>query len=323
MLKLFGRLGVGAMLATGLVVTGWAQNRGSVKPTVPEVAPGSQYGALAVDRSKGFIYGFSNDQVSRSVAVSRAIAECTARGGNCATVVEFAGRACAAYRTLSEKDGSAYGWGVNSTREAADTRASQECADYAGAGKVCSNNVWSCNSGEGKFVQLKLEPVRRATAKTDCLVQHNLDVYNGTSWASRFFSPVYRLAAKDCPVAGKSMYHNFGHSEHPGQKPETSEFKPERKDAVKQRRGLNWAQEFYAWMKARPSPFPGFHIHTYATVYVTDATADNIKFAAENVANHDPGDKSGLTAGYCIDYAPPGVTPVEILGTEKCRKWYR
>lgn len=323
MRRSWSKVGSGGLLAAGIVAAALAQKTTNLKATVAAVDPGSQYGALAVDRSKGFIYGFSNDQVSRSVAVSRALEECTKRGGNCSTVVEFAGRACAAYRTLSEKDGSAYGWGVNSTREAADSRASQECSDYAGGAKVCSNHVWSCNSGEGKFVQLKLEAVRPVAAKTDCLVQYNLDVYKDKDWASRFFSPVYRLAAKDCPVSGKSMYHSFGHSEHPGQKPETSEFNPERKDALRQKKGLKSAQDFYAWMKARPSPFSGYRIHTYATVYVTDVTPENLKFAVENVAKHDAGDSRGLTAQYCIDYAPPGATPVAILGAEKCRKWYR
>lgn len=322
MRKLLYRVAAGSMLAAGLVVAVSAQKATIGKPGSASVPPGSQYAALAVDRSKGFIYGFAFDQASRTAATSRAIAECSERGGNCVAVVEFAGRACAAYRTLSAKDGSAYGWGVSSTREAADVRASKECSDFAG-GKVCSNHVWSCNSGDGKYVQLKLESVRPAASNTDCLVQYNLDVYKGKDWASRFYSPVYRLASKDCPASGQSMYHSFGHSEHPGQKPETSEFKPERKDVIRQKKGLSSAQDFYAWMKARPSPFPGFHIHTYATVYVTDVTTENLKFAVENVAKHDAGDSRGLTAGYCIDYAPPGATPVATLGIEKCRKWYR
>ena len=249
-----------ATVATAsIAIAGWAQ-----KGAIPTVSAGSKFGALAVDRAKGFIFGFGYDQDTRAEAVARAMKECTERGGDCATVVEFAGPGCAAYRTTSAKDGSAYGWGVNSTREAAENRASEECTNFSG-GKVCSNHVWSCNSGEGKFVQLKSVPVRPLATKTDCLVQYELDVYSGKDWASRFYSPLYRIAAKDCPLSGKSEYHGFGHAEHPGEKPRTWEVNEDRKNPAKQKVGFEWARAFFKWTAARASPFPGHRIHSAAS----------------------------------------------------------
>lgn len=307
---------VATAAAATITFAGWAQKSGA-----PIVVPGSKYGALAVDRAKGFIFGFAYDQDTRADAVARALAECKERGGNCSTVVEYAGPGCAAYRTTSAEDGTAYGWGVNSSRDAAESRATEECTNFSG-GKVCSNHVWSCNTGEGKFVQLKSEPVRPVAAKTDCLVQYELQIYRGKDWASRFYGPVYRLTAKDCPLSGKSEYHGFGHAEHPGEKPTTWEVNEDRKNPAKQKRGFEWAQAFFNWSSTRPSLVPGHRIDPRATFTVADVTPDNLKSLTENVGRQDAGDPRGLAVGHCISYTPPGVAPVEVIGADKCQRWF-
>jgi hypothetical protein len=290
------------------------------KASAPAVDPGSKYGALAVDRAKGFIYGWSYDQPNLAEAVTRSLQECKDRGGNCSTVLEFAGPGCGAYQTISAEDGSAYGWGTATTKEDAQNRALAECNKYAGA-KSCSNFVWSCNSGEGKFVELKNEPARLPPAKTDCLVQYELQVYRDKDWKSRFYSPVYRLAAKDCPLPGKSQYHSFGHKEWPGDKPETWEVNEDRKNPAKKARGFEWAESFFSWAQQQRSPFGGYNIPPTVDMHVTDATPDNIKSMTEDVAKQDAGDSAGITVGWCIAHTPPAAA-VEILGAEKCRRWF-
>jgi len=286
----------------------------------PAVAAGSKYAALAVDRAQGFIYGWSYDQPSRDEATSRSLEECSKRGGSCSTVLEFAGPGCGAYQTISAEDGSAYGWGLAATKEDAQSRALAECSKYSGA-KSCSNFVWSCNSGDGKLVTLKNEPVRRPKAPGDCLVQYELQVYSGDDWKSRFYSPVYRLSANDCPLQGKSEYHSFGHKEWPGSKPETWEVNEDRKNAAKKARGFAWAESFFSWSRKFSSPFGGYSIAPTADLSVSDVTPGNIQSLTENVAKQDAGDKAGITVGWCIRMAPPAA-PVEVLGAEKCQNWY-
>ena len=102
-------------------------------------------GALAIDRSNGFYYGFSFDYGTRSEAEARALAECEKKGGNCTIVLVFQGEACAAYRTVSTAEGTAYGWGIASTKEEADQIAYRECLRRSN-GAIPQNFVWACNS---------------------------------------------------------------------------------------------------------------------------------------------------------------------------------
>ncbi len=103
------------------------------------------FGALAVDRTNGFYYGWAYDHPSLADAEKRAVDECTRKGGDCSVVLTFSGTGCAAYRTIDGKVGTAFGWGLARTREEADEIAKRECMKRS-KGTFPSNYVWSCNS---------------------------------------------------------------------------------------------------------------------------------------------------------------------------------
>lgn len=103
------------------------------------------FGALAVDRSNGFYYGWAYDYTSRAEAEKRAVEECQKRGGNCSVVLSFVGSGCAAYCTINGKVGTAYGWGLAKTKEEADAIATKECMKRS-KGTFPANYVWSCNT---------------------------------------------------------------------------------------------------------------------------------------------------------------------------------
>lgn len=103
------------------------------------------FGALAVDRSNGFYYGWSFDNTTKAGAEKIAVDECNKRGGNCSVVLSFVGSGCAAYRTINGKVGTAFGWGTAETKEKADAIATQECMKRS-KGILPANSVWACNS---------------------------------------------------------------------------------------------------------------------------------------------------------------------------------
>ncbi|MFI5453415.1 FISUMP domain-containing protein [Pedobacter sp. UC225_61] len=113
--------------------------------TKPATQVNTKYGALAVDRSNGFYYGFSFDQPNLAEAEKRAVAECNKRGGACSIVLTYSGTGCAAYRTINGNVGTAFGWGIAKTKEEADVIATRECLKRSG-GIQPTNFVWSCNS---------------------------------------------------------------------------------------------------------------------------------------------------------------------------------
>lgn len=122
-------------------------------------AADAKFGALAVDRAKGFIYGFAYDQPSRAEAEKRALDEARERGGKPAIVLSWSGPGCGAYRTVDQKDGNAYGWGLADTREMADAIARTEAAKRSGGAPV-SKHVWGCNArSDAKQTVFKNEPV--------------------------------------------------------------------------------------------------------------------------------------------------------------------
>lgn len=123
------------------------------KPTTKTaIQTQTKYGALAVDRSNGFYYGFSYDQPNRAEAEKLAVAECNKRGGACSIVLVYSGAGCAAYRTINGNAGTAFGWGVAKTKEEADAIATKECLKRSG-GVQPTNFVWSCNATQA--AQLK------------------------------------------------------------------------------------------------------------------------------------------------------------------------
>lgn len=119
--------------------TSYAQQKAVIKK------PTTKFGALAIDRSNGFYYGWSYDYSSLAEAEKKAVEECKAKGGNCTVVLSYSGSGCAAYRSIDGNTGSAFGWGVAKTKEAADEIATKECLKRSN-GKNPSNFVWSCNS---------------------------------------------------------------------------------------------------------------------------------------------------------------------------------
>lgn len=117
---------------------------GQTKPAVTKSAA-PKFGALAIDKSKGFYYGWSYDYDNQEAAEKKALEECKKQGGNCSIVLSFSGEGCAAYRTIKLTEGTAYGWGVAKTKADADAIAIAECKKRSN-GKMPTNYVWACNS---------------------------------------------------------------------------------------------------------------------------------------------------------------------------------
>ena len=124
------------------------------------------YGALAIDRSNGFYYGWAYDYASLKGAKNRATKECTEKGGNCTVVLTWQGKGCAAYRTIPGQVGTAYGWGLGTTKEQADAIAIRE-AQKRSKSVYPDNFVWACNSvGEFKEIENPANNIPAATSTT-------------------------------------------------------------------------------------------------------------------------------------------------------------
>ena len=124
----------------------FAQNRQPLKKPTPSAKTATaKFGALAIDRSNGYYYGYAFEYPTRAAAEKKAVDECTQKGGNCSVVLTYSGTGCAAYRTVDGSVGTAFGWGVAKTKEEADAIATAECLKRSG-GNPASNFVWSCNS---------------------------------------------------------------------------------------------------------------------------------------------------------------------------------
>lgn len=319
--------GVGIGTGSAMLSAKPAAKQAQSSAQKPPAPASTKFAALAVDRSKGFAHGWSYDQPTRASAAQVALQECAKRQGKCAVVVEFTGPGCAAYHTLSESDGSAYGWGTAQTRAAAEQRAKLECDNFAGKPDMCSNQVWACNSAEpATFKVLRNDPVRRAKSPKDCLIQYEIQLYDSADdWKSRFYSPVYRLASTDCPIAADSPYHSFYYNVWKGgdirfgqANDNLAPANPARKE-----RGITMARDFYNWFSVRRSPIPGLKLWPSASVTSSAATDKNLLELIDNTGGHDAGDSAGVADGVCIDFAPAGVSPLEVLGAERCRRWLR
>lgn len=119
--------------------------------SAPLLAAGDSHGALAVDRTDKFHYGFSYDYASGPAASERALQECAKHSANCAVVMRFSGKGCVAYATVPPDRGDAIGWGSGKTKALAKQQALAAC-EKDSAGAACSHNVWACNgSGAGKL----------------------------------------------------------------------------------------------------------------------------------------------------------------------------
>jgi Domain of unknown function (DUF4189) len=104
--------------------------------------PANAAGALAIDTNHGSHFGYSYGYARQGDANRRAIQECGAHG--CHVVVQFR-HACAAYAADQTRGSTAYGWGIQSSRFAAQNRALAECAVRGGRGSSCIIRVWGCD----------------------------------------------------------------------------------------------------------------------------------------------------------------------------------
>ncbi len=120
--------------------------------TYAEVSNTNKFAALAVDRNDGFAYGFSYDHPQSTVAEKKALEECNTRSknNNCSVVLSWSGKGCGAYRTVDKSAGNAYGWGLASTKEQADTIAKNELMKRSNGNNIDSNFSWACNSKDNR-----------------------------------------------------------------------------------------------------------------------------------------------------------------------------
>jgi hypothetical protein len=291
-------------------------------PKAP-AAKATKYGALAVDRRQGFVFGWAYDHPSRADANSFAMEECSKRNGNCSVVVEFSGEGCASYHTISAEDGTAYGWGTAQTQAGAESRSLQECNAFAGGKATCGNHVWACNSKDvAAFKVLREDPVKAKPAKTDCLVQYeaNVETNGDDNWKDRYLSPLYRLAASDCPSTAKTQFHDFYYGLDDRGRPNEGESNPEGKgNPARQAKGKALALQFHQWLSGKTPLDGGLHFRSVGSATVTVASDENLAYLTEHVGQSD----SDRVHGICLDYAPPGIEPVASYGAERCRSWVR
>jgi hypothetical protein len=119
-------------------------NPSGSKPAITNTVT-AKYGALAIDRSNGFYFGWAVDCSTLAEAEKNAIEECKKKGGRCTVVLSFSGTGCAAYRFITGNVGMGYGWGLAGTKEEADLKAKKECAERS-YGLPAPNLVCKCNS---------------------------------------------------------------------------------------------------------------------------------------------------------------------------------
>ena len=100
----------------------------------------SAYASLAIDSNQGSRWGYSYDYDNARDAEIRALAEC---GQGCRVVKTFA-TGCGAYAADQAYGGTAYGWGLASNKEQAQSIAMSYCRQYGGT--ECLVRVWACNS---------------------------------------------------------------------------------------------------------------------------------------------------------------------------------
>ena len=144
----------------------------------------ANFGAIAVDRTDGFVYGYSMDQPSIEQARARALDECSKQGGDCDVELELSGdNRCGSYRTIDSSAGSAYGWGKAANRKIAGEKARAECEKHAN-GHSCSNHVWACNSEEDSHETAPEESTDIDRNAIGQAVTYHYD--NEGQWAGKF-----------------------------------------------------------------------------------------------------------------------------------------
>lgn len=152
-------------------------------PTTKVAAAGqkTEYASLSIDKTNGFVFGWSSQHPTLQAAQERSQAECKKRsnagGSNCSVVLSWSGAACGVYKTVAGK-GSAYGWGVAPKRSEADSIANAHLLKRS-KGAVSTNFVWSCNSPQAgtfqKLVDDKSEEYRTVRIGSQVWMARNLD----------------------------------------------------------------------------------------------------------------------------------------------------
>jgi Domain of unknown function (DUF4189) len=113
-----------------------------------------KYGALAIDRTNGFYFGWATDCETLAEAQKIAVDACNIKGGKCTVVLSYSGTGCAAYRTIAGRNvGLAFGWGLATTKEEADLIAKKEHL-IRSYGMAAPNVTYGCNSPNSGTLKL-------------------------------------------------------------------------------------------------------------------------------------------------------------------------
>jgi hypothetical protein len=282
------------------------------------------YGALAVDRSKNFVYGFAYDNATKDDASARALKECSKRKGNCTVVVEFSGKGCASYATIAAAKGDAYGWATDKTMDRAKSRAREFCEGFSG-GETCGNHVWACNAkGADDFRADREEPMFVAR---ECYIQFEaqLDRADNGDWVGRFYSPVYHLKAENCPsISNKNDSIYGGGAVYYENLPAYKAADNAKTDPSG--RSQQMAQQFYDWLIKQRSPYGQAKFRTVGSVTVTSTKPALLSELVKRNEQLDSGISQKSLPGAvptCLDFKLADVTPIEVHGASGCRRWVK
>lgn len=310
-----------ALCSIALLLTASA---GALAADKAKPAASRGYGALAVDRAKNFVYGFAFDNATREEANARALKECTKRKGNCSVVVEFSGKGCASYATISAGKGDAYGWATDKAIDRAKSRAREYCEGFSG-GEACGNHVWACNAkGADDFKAEREEPI---FLTRECYVQFEaqMDRLDNDNWAGRFYSPVYHLKAENCPSIGPNNNSIYGGGAVWYEKlPDYKAADNAKNDATG--RSQQMAQQFHNWLVKQASPYPKAKFRSVGSVTVTAVKPNLLAELTKRNSELDSGISQNSLPGAvptCLDFKLADVTPIAVHGTEGCRRWVR
>lgn len=309
-------------------MNGWMGMAAIWVMATPALAQEGPWGAIAIDKRHS-AHAEVHNYATRAAAEAEAkrSADSMGPGFRSEIIMTWAGKGCGTYvAQIQAHPGApnsfeADGWGGGPNLFAAQAAADKDFA-ASGAKGSWGRRIDGCNTeGTAPFNLVFSAPKANPS---DCLIQYELQLDDsGDNWKTRIYSPVYRLRRADCPLAGTSQYAGYttvryddGRLDHRSNGLGASE-------AAKLARGFVLTDAFMTWLQAHRAPVPGLHYRTAASIAVSTPTAQNIADLTEEVGGHDSGDSAGLGDGLCIDYAPEGVTPVAVLGADRCRRWAR
>jgi hypothetical protein len=150
-------------------------------------------------------------------------------------------------------------------------------------------------------------------------------------------SPVYVLAARDCPAPGSGL-DEYATEWTPGGVTSRAGLSGSEGKTPKHAAGKRMVAAFGGWMSGRKVNEKVAVIRNVGQMIVLPATPFNRERYAKDVGSKTyfvekgpAGAKQIVAAnakwsavqGACLDYAPGGVTPIEVLGRENCTVWIR